>query len=349
MSKRNTTQLDAKLGWIKDRLAKTVDIAMERVIAHNENPQYYPLPSNPKSLERALHKLFEALPRKNQKDTIEKVNKTLKAGRDARTKIYGDLVNIDFRSTAPVIQQVKVKPVPANLKITEADLTEIRSRLKLPSAVKPQKPSKPTPAQAVEATELAFEVINLTCVRPTDVRKDETSVAGVGIDNLGEAIEVAPFFIGDFKKGETLALGAKGRLFNFKLTVGEFPKTFFAAIFLVEKDWLRNSDFVNGLVILLAAVAAALSAISLTLLIVGLAGGPVTVALLEVVMGATVVFGLASTAVRRMIDDFSFPNGDTLLLDAPVAPGTVFNIDPLGFQIGELKGQYKATARWITA
>ena len=239
--------------------------------------------------------------------------------------------------------------MPAHLKITQEDVTELRSRLKRPTASKPQKSSKPVPAQGVEAIELAFEVVNLKCVRPTDVRKDEMSLAGVGIDNEGGMINVAPFFVGDFKKGETVALGAQGKIINFKLTVGQFPKSFFASIFLVEKDWLRNSDFANGLVIFLAAVAAALSALSLTLLIVGLAGGPVTVALLGAVMGATVIFGLASSAVRRMIDDISFPNGDTLLLDAPVAPGTVFNIDPLGFQIGELKGQYTATARWITA
>jgi hypothetical protein len=349
MPRPNTVSLDRKLDWVKDRLNKTIDIALERVIAHDENPSYFPLPSDPKSLERALHTLFETLPRRNKKDLIEKVNKTLKAGREARTKIYGDMANVDFRSKTPILDQVKIKPVPENLKITEADVTELRSRLKLPSVVKPQKPSKPVPAQAVVATELAFEIINLTCVRPTDIRKDEMSLAGVGIDNIGGEIAVAPFFVGDFKKGETLALGAKGKIVNFKLTVGEFPKTFFVAFFLVEKDWLRNSDFVNGLVILFGVLAAALSAISLTLLIVGLAGGPVTAALLGAVMGATVIFGLASSATRRMIDDFSFPNGDTLLLDADVAPGTVFNIDPLGFQIGELKGQYNATARWITA
>ena len=348
MRKPNTSPLDTKLDWLRDRLNKTIDIAMERVVAHDENPKYYPLPTDPKSLERALHKLFEALPRKNKKDTIEKVNKTLKAGKAARTKIYGDLVDINFRSSAAVVEQVKTKPVPANLKFTQADVTEIRTRLKLPTAVKSQK-SKPVPAQVVEATELGFEVINLTCVRPTDVRKDEMSIAGVGIDNLGEDTQVAPFFVGDFKKGETLELGNQGKILNFKLTVGAFPKTFFASVFLVEKDWLRNSDFVNGLQIFLFSVAAALTAISLVMVVVGLAGGPFAATLTAVVMGAGAFFGLAWTAVRRMVDDISFPNGDTLVLDAPVAPGTVFGIDPLGFEIGELKGKYTATARWVTA
>ena len=347
MPKPNTSPLDAKLDWLKDRLNKTIDIAMERVVAHDENPKYYPLPTDPKSLERALHKMFEALPRKNKKDTIEKVNKTLKAGKAARTKIYGDLVDINFRSTAAVVAQVKTKPVPANRKFTQADVTEIRTRLKLPTAVKSQKP--PVPAQVVEATELGFEVINLTCVRPTDIRKDEMSIAGVGIDNLGEETQVAPVFVGNFKKGETLALGNQGKILNFKLTVGEFPKTFFASVFLVEKDWLRNSDFVNGLQIFLFSVAAALIAIASVMVVVGLAGGPFAPMLTLVILVAGGVFGMAWTAVRRMVDDISFANGDTLVLDAPVAPGTVFSIDPFGFDIGELKGKYTATARWVTA
>jgi hypothetical protein len=347
MRKPNVKTLDEKLDYVKGRLAKTIDIALERVVAHDENPSYFPLPNDPKSLERAMHRMFQALPRKNKKDVIEKVNRTLKAGREARTKIYGDLVDIDFRSTTPTVGQVKAKPVPDNIKFTDADLTEMRSRLKLPTSVKPQKPPKPT--QVVEATELAFEVVNLTCLRPTDIRKDEMNIGGVGIDNVGAGIDVAPFFVGDFKKGETVALGNQGKILNFKLTVGEFPKTFVAAVFLVEKDWLRNSDFVNALQIAIFATATALIAISSVMVIVGLAGGPFAPILTLAIMGAGAFLGMVWTAVRRMVDDISFPNGDTLVIDAPVAPGTIFNVDPLSFQVGELKGAYQATARWITA
>jgi hypothetical protein len=286
--------------------------------------------------------LFGALPRKSQKDAIERVNKTLKAGRDARVKIYGDLANVDFRSKTAIVDQVKIKPVPEAFKFTQADATELRSRLK-----RSQKPSKRAAARGIEATELAFEVTNLTCIRPTDIRKDETNIAGVGIDNVGEEINVAPFFVGDFKSGDSLALNNK--ILNFKLTVGQFPKTFFAAIFLVEQDWVRNSDFVNALQIVLFSVATALIAIAAVMVVVGLAGGPFAPVLTAVILGTGAFFGLAWTAVRRMVDDISFPAGDTLVLDAPVAPGTIFDVAPLGISIGELKGRYTAIARWITA
>lgn len=339
--------MDRKIDWVKDRLVKTIDIALERVVAHNENPEYFPLPSDPRSLERALHKLFEALPRRNKKDTIERVNRTLKAGRDARTKIYGDLANVDFRSKTSLVDQVKIKSVPEVFKFTQADVTELRSRLKKPTAAKPQRSSKPVPAQGVGATELTFEVVNLTCIRPTDVRKDEMSIAGVGIDNVGEEINVAPFFVGDFKSGDSLALNNK--IFNFKLTVGEFPKTFISSIFLVEQDWVRNSDFIVALQIVLFSIATALIAIASVMVVVGLAGGPFAPILTAVLLGAGAFFGMAWTAVRRMVDDISTPVGDTLVLDAPVAPGTIFDVAPLGISIGELKGQYTAIARWVAS
>lgn len=108
-----TSPLNTKLEWLK-RTSKSIDIALERVVAHNENPKLYPLPSNSKSIERALHRLFETLPRKNKNDLIDKVNPTLKASSTKRSQIYGDLADVDFRSSVSVVDQVKTKPVPGS-------------------------------------------------------------------------------------------------------------------------------------------------------------------------------------------------------------------------------------------
>ena len=140
----NAAQVNTKLNFLKDRMKKIVDISLERVVAHNENPQYYPLPANSKSLERALHTMFKALPNRDQRKLIDKVNKTLKAGTAERKRIYGDLAEVNFRSSASLVDQVKTKPIPSNLKFTEADLNEIRGRLKL----EPCKVSKAPGARA---------------------------------------------------------------------------------------------------------------------------------------------------------------------------------------------------------
>jgi len=335
------------LDWLKQRTSKSIDIALERVVAHNENPQFYPLPSDSKSLERALNRLFETLPRKKQKDLIDKVNKTLKASSVQRNQIYGDLADVDFRSSSSIVDQVKIKQVPANLQVTQADLNEIRSRLKL-QPVKPQKPSLPSPTQIVEATELGFEVVSLTCIKPSDLRTDEVNLTGSAVDNVGGELQVAPFFVGKFKKGETLALGAKGRVFNFKLTLGAFPKTFIAVIFVVEKDLLRNSEFVDGVIVFCVAAAAALAAILVGMIAVGVLGGPASAPLIVGVMVAGLLLEVGNSVISKMRDDVSFPGSDALTLDAPVAPGTTFDRAPLPLEL-LIKGEYQAAIRWVTA
>jgi hypothetical protein len=350
MTRPNAAQLDTKLDFLKDRMKKIVDLSLERVVAHNEKPQDYPLPAESKSLERALHKMFNALPKKNQKRVIEKVNKTLKAGADERKRIYGDLAEVNFRSSVSMVEQVKSKPVPSALMFTEADLNAMRGKLKR-SPARPQKLKQP--AQAAEATEMSFIINNLTCNKPTDLRKDEVSLAGFAVDNIGGELELAPFFVGDFKKGETLALGGNGRVFNFKLTEGEFPKSFVAGLFLVEKDLLRNSDFVKGLIIFCTAASIALAAVSVGMLIVALAGGPASVALFIGVLVAEFLLGVTASILTKMLDDLSSVAIDTLTFDAPVAPGTTFDRTLSfafgSFGIGERKGKYEAAVTWVTA
>lgn len=348
MSGSNPSQLKSKLEWLKERTKKTMDLALEKVVAHHENPGQYPLPGDAKSLERTLNRLFQALPDRNQRKTIDKINATLKAGSADRNRIYGDLAGINLRSAVPVVQQVKALPVASNLKFTEAELDELRGKRKTLPFIKHKRASQPAPQQIVEATELAFVVQSLTCVRPTDLRKDEVNLAGFATDNVGGEFEVAPFFVGKFKKGETLSLGGNGRLFNFKLTQGEFPKTFLAGVFLVEKDLLRNSDFVNALIKFCVVATATLAAISVTMLIVGIAGGPFSVPLIVGSLVAQIVLGASSSILTKMIDDISFPAADALTLDAPVPPGTTFD-RTFNFELGDVKGQYQAAIRWVTA
>jgi hypothetical protein len=41
---------------------------------------------------------------------------------------------------------------------------------------------------------------------------------------------------------------------------------------------------------------------------------------------------------------------DVLILDAPVAPGTIFDRDPILFRAGYYdQGKYEGTIRWVTA
>jgi len=65
-------------------------------------------PSESKSLERLWNNLFETLPRKNKNDLIDKVNTTLKRQRHREKQIYGDIADVDFRSSPLLFDQVKI-------------------------------------------------------------------------------------------------------------------------------------------------------------------------------------------------------------------------------------------------
>ena len=188
----------------------------------------------------------------------------------------------------------------------------------------------------------------MTCINPSELRTYEVNLTGSALDNVGGALQLAPFFVGKFKKGETLPLGAKGRVFNFKLTVGAFPKTFIAVIFVVEKDLLRNSDFVDGVIIFCVAAGAALAAISAGMIAVGVLGGPASAPLIVGVLVAESLLLAGGSVISKMRDDVSFPGSDALTLDAPVAPGTTFDRAPLPLEL-LIKGEYQAAIRWVTA
>ncbi|HKG22622.1 MAG TPA: hypothetical protein VKC34_12035 [Blastocatellia bacterium] len=348
MAGSNLSQLDSKLDWLKKRTARTIDLALEKVVAHHENPQQYPLPGDAGSLERSLHRMFQSLPAGSRKRVIDKANETLKAGSTQRNYVYGDLAGVNLRSASPIVQQVRSLPVASNRKFTQAEMDEISGRHKRLPFLKPKRKSRAAPAQAVEAAELAFVVESLTCDRPSDIRKDEVNLAGFAVDNLGGGLELAPLFLGKFKKGETLGLGGNGRLFNFKLTEGEFPKTFIGGVFLVEKDLLRNSEFVAGLALFCIAAALALSAITVTMLVVGLAGGPVSIPLLTGLLIAEILFLGATSIIVKLADDVSTTASDALTLEAPVAPGTEFD-RTFNFEITAGGGKYTAAVKWVTA
>ena len=93
----------------------------------------------------------------------------------------------------------------------------------------------------------------------------------------------------------------------------------------------------------------ALMSITMVLFVVGIAGGPVTLAAFLVALGGAFVMGTISMVMRIMRDDISGCGGDVLLLEAAVAPGTTFDRDPFTLDIGDYKGKYEVDIRWVTA
>jgi hypothetical protein len=350
-----------KLHLVTDRVKGAINLAMEKVVAHHDNPQQYPLPSDPKALERALHNLYSKLSNHKQKKMADKARINMKKTAAQRTQIYGDLMAVNLKSSVSIVQQVKTIPPPANFKFTASEITALKRKIgfgrppvaKAKTSAARAKGRTPAPPAAIAlASDLSFFIDSLTCIKKSEIGKDEINLAGIGFDSAGVGTELPPFFVGKFKKGDTIAVGKNP--FNFKLDQAVFPQTFSAGLFIIEEDLLRNSDALDALMIVLVAVGGALFTISTAMCIVGLAGGPFSVALIVALfVGGVVATAIGLYVLPLLADDFSAISFDLLTFDAPVEPGKQFDrtiaIEGAILGVNDIfNGKYQAAAHWLT-
>jgi hypothetical protein len=373
-----------KLPLLTERAINAIDLTLIKVVAHRQNPSQNPLPSDPKSLERAFNDVFAAIPKRKQDDAMAKFQSVLDPAE--RTRVYGDLGQVNFASSTSIVDQVKALPLPAGLKFTDADVADLNKQIMAKKLVgqalnnighngnavagdavaqqaiigRPIRnaghqgrgvAARAAVQQAVVASSMRFEIVSATCVKPNDARKDEINMAVGTVDGLGSPLNAGPFFVGKFKKGDTIALGAAGQLFNFKLDQTVFPASFPAFAFMIESDLIHNPDLANKLAIAFAITAVALDVIAgatIALALTGVVPAPAAVVVIIVSEIAAIAFAAAGTVVMPILaDDISVASGDTLILEAAPAPGSVFerNITIGGFGT-HARGQYNVLLRW---
>lgn len=363
MSPLSTLEAQPKIKHLEKRIKDTIEISLERTVAHFKNPGAYPLPADSKSVERAMYDLMKLLPDRKRKKFIEKYEAGLADGTAKRKQLYGDLEAVDFKSSKSIADQVKEKKVATNMLIDEADYTLYKTIIKQAAVKKPAIQTRKAistvaaPAATAPGAKLVFTVTDMTCSRTSEVRKDEVSLGAFFIDATGTQVSVKPFFVGDFKKGDTISLGEAGKLADFDLgdSVGaEFPQTFIASMFLLEKDLLRDSKVVRAIGIVLFAIQAAAAVVGTVCFVIFLASKIYVFGAISLIAA---IVGLSATAILKILafisDDFSDTVSDILLFDAAPGVGEVFNrtanfslFNALG-GIGDTRaGKYAANIKW---
>lgn len=337
-----------KLKAVEKIAENTVKLGFEKAVAHFENPAMYPLPAEGKNLENAVFDLLNALPKKKRNKLIDKVNETLKAPAEKRKQVYGDIVDLDFRSNKPIAEQVKDLPALKKYNLAAAELENLKQNFKSIKAGV----NNPLPQQAGASTRLSFIVDNMTCLNPDDVLKDEISIGGFIIDSLGNSTELAPRFIGKFRKNETVNLGANSRLFTVNIDPFLAQQTFAANLFIIESDLVENKDALIKAVVVVAVISTTVLVVSLGILAALLLGAAVSPKPFFITLLAGGSLGFISTYLLPLIgDDISNITTDTLLVDGILGIGTEF---ARAIEIGQgfdylssFDGKYTANARWI--
>jgi hypothetical protein len=337
-----------KLKAVEKIAENTVKLGFEKAVAHFENPAMYPLPAEGRNLETAVFNLLNALPKKKRNKLIDKVNEMLKAPAEKRKQVYGDIVNLDFRSRTSIAEQVKALPAMEKYKLAAAELENLKENFKSIRA----EINTPLPQQAGASTRLSFIVDNMTCLNPDDPFKDEISIGGFIIDSLGNTTELSPQFVGKFRKNETVNLGANGRLFTVNIDPFLAQQTFAANLFLIESDIVENIDALDKAIFVVALIGVTLLAVGAGIVVAGALGAAVTLNSFLIPWISGGVFNIISHYVLPLMgDDTSNFTTDTLIVDGILGVGTEFarTIEiGKGFDIAStFDGKYSAAARWI--
>lgn len=282
-----------------------------------------------------------ALPRHKRNKFADHLQDAVHASAAQRQQKYGTLAAVNLASHIAIHEQVKNIPVLENMRFSAADAGIIKS-----PSLKTIKKTVVQPQQAALATQLNFIVDSLTCTKTNDLHKDEISLGASGSDSTGASFETAPFFVGKYKKGETLPLGAKANLFQFSAdggsVGGEFPITYIAGIFLTEADLIHDQELGDSLIVLFSVLSIVF--ISGMMGLVFIPGVGPTLAIISGIIG--VVCGLLGHVILPLlIDDFSDFITDTFILQAQPQAGLE---ESRQLALEFFKGKYTANIRWVT-
>lgn len=350
-----TLRNNPKIKFAQQRLRHTVDLALEKAALHLKNAQQYPLPpANTKSLERAFYDLVQALPGRKKDKFTDSMKSALNSTPAQRQQKYGDLSTVNLTSNKPVAEQVKSMAVADSMKISEEELSGMIDTI-LPDH-KRRRTHKATedtrfPRATKFATKVDFVVDNLVCNKTNDIRKDEISIGAFGADATGATSSIAPFFVGKFKKGESVSLGDKGTLFSFTigdgLGGGTFPETFTAGFFIIEGDFIHDQKLSDTLALVFAILGETLVAVGFVMLFVP-ALGPM---FFYIIGGIGLGLGMLGHFIIPIItDDFAEPITDSFLINDLPRPGEFVSRSfesSINTSTGFTKGNYTVNVKWV--
>ncbi|MFO1434365.1 MAG: hypothetical protein U1F76_30505 [Candidatus Competibacteraceae bacterium] len=265
-----TDLADRKVREVAKRVLHTVLIASEKAVASQAEPSAYPMPTDPKGLEKIFLDRFNSLDADKRQAATIRVMRLVKAPAAERKRYFDDLSAVDLRSPHPVVEQVKALPFPQRLKFPLTHLQNLPLHGGILSAGL-------VPMQTTN--KLEFRIHKVRCIDETNPEwfgDDEIALGGTTVDESGDTNKVSEFTVrNDFDDGEQQVYSPPKQFTWFNLREGtKWPKSYFVTLVLAEKDMGGLADYLNNLLdavkgYVIEALTAALGAA------IGASGGPV--------------------------------------------------------------------------
>ena len=244
---------DPKLLKVISRVAREMELSIEKVAANHAQPKEFPLPANPNSTESILAARFKALPQELKTKAGATAMGRINAPAAARQQQLGDLAKVNLKAGVAISEQVRALPLPGDLKLTRADLTRINSANVAVAgaagvAVAGAGAGGILPGTIIgpvlpKLTKLEMRIHRVKCVDETGgfferFGNDEIDLGGIGVDETGDTHAIAKFRAGsNFDDGEQVNFSPPRSFTTFDLTEGKvFPKSYFVTLLLAESD-----------------------------------------------------------------------------------------------------------------
>ncbi len=226
-------QSEPKLLQLRDAVARlaghAASICLDKVVAHHDEPNEYPLPAGADTPEQRLHRILGALPTRRRRQVFESVRPRLRP--EVRRQRYGDLAAIDLRSAAPILQQVRPRAARLLPRLEPAEAARIRTRIRglLPAA----QPQLGTTARFV------MRLHQVECEEKTRELfegRDEMRLTAFGFEEDGDQRTVEAVDLGQYRQGEVRQFSGT-ELASFDLPADTtLPRLFIALFDLAEID-----------------------------------------------------------------------------------------------------------------
>jgi hypothetical protein len=120
----NVTELsNVQIQSIGKRVYNAVVLAAEKAVGHLSDPRKFPMPTDKGSLENILLDRLRSRPSYQQERAKAHFSKLLSANSRQRTRLLGELGQINLRTQEPIIDQVQ--RLPSAVKLSEADVLNL--------------------------------------------------------------------------------------------------------------------------------------------------------------------------------------------------------------------------------
>ncbi|HRF76988.1 MAG TPA: hypothetical protein PLJ00_12290 [Chitinophagales bacterium] len=360
MKNIRTTQPEIKQVALQQRLKNMLDLTIAKVAAHVKAPQQYAMPADSSALEHKILRFYNVLKPHEKETFLAKTNLLFNQSATENRKRFEDLMDIDIKSSTPMLDKIKAFPLPVKYHFTEKEATAIIEKsAKLKTIQKTKSGLTIAPQQAAEPRTLSLFLESVKCNDPQDVLKDEIFFSGFTLDALG-VNEPIPFTsAGKYKKNDFKQLQIKLRDFDLR-AAGVFPQDFLLALFVFEKDSKKDDERLKftmeliqdiGLWVLAAADVIAIAALVVTIA----STSPVGMALI-IASGVIAAIGLSIIGVISLINNLRLAEISLQVTDLFTFPDPPINVGEqvinkhqvvlAGSLSGVMKGNYDLQFRW---